>query len=193
MNKGMTKTKLRCLDEGAPFPCGLSLLASISSFAFSFSANFSYKRVERIVDSHARFGRRLNERNAVIAGHVLRSLHVHGPSRQVAFVADQHHRHVVRVFHSLDLFAVHRNVLERLGVVDGEHEQKAFAGAHVLVSHRTVLFLAGRVENVEQARFTVDHYLFSIRVFDRRVVFVHKMILSSEMRLENSCHSFRSA
>ena len=81
------------------------------------------------------------------------------------------------VFDPLYLLAVGGDVLEGLGVVDGEHEKETLASPHVLISHGRVLLLAGRVEDVQEAGLAVDDDLLSVAVFDRRVVLVHKVVL----------------
>ena len=64
----------------------------------------------------------------------------------------------------LYLLSIDINVFERLHIVHGENAEKSLARAHVLIAHRTVLLLAGRVEYVEQARLAVDYDLLPIRI-----------------------------
>lgn len=56
------------------------------------------------------------------------------------------------------------DVLEGLGVVDGKHAEEALAGAHVLVPHGAVLFLAGRVQDVQQTRLPINDHLLPVGV-----------------------------
>ena len=60
------------------------------------------------------------------------------------------------------------DVLEGLAVVDGEHAEEALSRPHVLVTHGTVLLLACRVQDVQQARLTVDHHLLPVRVLQNK-------------------------
>ena len=65
--------------------------------------------------------------------------HVDAPRWQVAFVADHHHGHLLRVLHPLDLLSVLSDVLKGLGIVDGKDDEETFPSSHVLVSHGAVL------------------------------------------------------
>ena len=57
--------------------------------------------------------------------------------------------YLLRVFDPLDLFPVRADILEALGVVDGEDEEESLARPHVLVSHGGVLLLARSVQDVQ--------------------------------------------
>ncbi len=81
------------------------------------------------------------------------------------------------IFDSFNLFSVGRNVFKGFGVVDGEDEEEAFTGPHVLVPHRAVLLLSGSVQDVEQTSLSVDDHLLAVRVLDGRVVLVNKVVL----------------
>lgn len=56
------------------------------------------------------------------------------------------------------------DVLKGLGVVDGEHTEEALPGAHVLVPHGTVFFLARCVQDVQQACLPINDYLLPVGV-----------------------------
>ena len=90
--------------------------------------------------------------------------------------------HLFRVLDPLDLLPVGGDVLKRLCVVDGKHEEKALPRPHVLVPHGAVLFLAGRVEDVEQAGLPVDDHLLAVGVLDGGVVLVDKVVLDELRR-----------
>lgn len=83
---------------------------------------------------------------------------------QVALVPDNHHGEAVLVLDSQDLLLEGRDLLEALAGCDGVDKQKALAGAHVLLAHRRVLFLAGRVEHVEEGDLVVNDALLPVRV-----------------------------
>ena len=85
--------------------------------------------------------------------------------------------HLLRVFDPLDLLPVGGDVLEGLGVVDGEDEKESLPRPHVLVPHGRVLLLSGRVKDVQEARLPVDHHLLAVRVLDGGVVLVHEVVL----------------
>ena len=72
-------------------------------------------------------------------GHVPGLLHVHLPGGEIALVPHHHHRHLLCVLDPLDLLPVGRDVLERLDVVDGEHDEESLPGPHVLVPHGAIL------------------------------------------------------
>ena len=58
------------------------------------------------------------------------------------------------------------DVLEGLGVVDGEDTEEALSCPHVLVPHGAVLLLTCSVQDVQQARLSVNHHLLPVRVLD---------------------------
>ncbi len=95
------------------------------------------------------------------------------------------HRHVFAIFNSFYLFTVLFDVFERFRIVNCEHAQKTLAGPHVLISHSTVLFLAGRVQNIQQARFAVDDHLFPVRVLDCRIIFVYETLIKLTREKKN--------
>ena len=86
--------------------------------------------------------------------------------------------HLLRILHSLDLLSVGGDILETLGVVDGEHDEESLAGPHVLVPHGAVLLLARRVQDVQQTRLSVNDDLLPIAVLNGRIVLVNKMVLN---------------
>lgn len=83
---------------------------------------------------------------------------------QVALVPDNHHGEAVLVLDPQDLLLEGRDLLKALAGCDGVDEQEALAGAHVLLAHRRVLFLAGCVEHVEERNLVVNDALLPVRV-----------------------------
>ena len=62
------------------------------------------------------------------------------------------------------------NVLEGLGVVDGKDTEEALPSPHILISHGAVLLLTCSVQDVQQTRLSVDHYLLSVGVLKEEEV-----------------------
>lgn len=60
------------------------------------------------------------------------------------------------------------NVLERLGVIDGEDTEETLPCPHVLIPHGAVLFLTCSVQDVQQAGLPVNHDLFPVRVLQKK-------------------------
>ena len=54
------------------------------------------------------------------------------------------------------------DLLEALPRGDAVHQQEAFTRSHVLLSHRGVLLLPGRIEHIEQRYLVVDHALLAV-------------------------------
>ena len=73
---------------------------------------------------------------------------------EIALVADDDYREVVLVLDAQDLLVEGGDFLERVAGGDGVHEQEAFAGSHVLFSHRTVtqIFSSKHDEKKERTR-----------------------------------------
>ena len=71
--------------------------------------------------------------------------------------------HLLRILHSLDLLSVGGDILETLGVVDGEDYEEALPGPHVLVPHGAVLLLACGVEDIQQTGLSVNNHLLPVR------------------------------
>jgi len=84
---------------------------------------------------------------------------------KIALVSDNHHREVVFVLYSQDLLLEGCDFLKALARCDGVDEKETLAGAHVLLAHRRVLFLASRVENIEQRHLIVDNALLPVRIW----------------------------
>jgi len=96
---------------------------------------------------------------------------------EVTLVADDDDGEGVAVLDTEDLLVEGTDLLEGVAGGDGVDEEEAFACAHVLLSHRTVFFLAGGVEDVEEGYFFVDHALLAVRVFDGGIVLVYEVAL----------------
>ena len=79
------------------------------------------------------------------------------------------HGDIVCVLHPPNLPSIGVNVLEALHVVDGEHDEEALPRPHVLVPHRAVLLLAGRVQDIQETGFSIDHNLGEIETGGVRV------------------------
>jgi hypothetical protein len=86
---------------------------------------------------------------------------------KIALVADDDHWEVVLVLDSQDLLLERHDLLVALPVGYRVNEQEALSRAHVLLSHRRVLFLSGCVEHIEKRDLVVDNALLAIRVCDR--------------------------
>jgi len=59
---------------------------------------------------------------------------------------------------------------------DAIDKHKAFAIANPLISKCSIFFLASSVENFQHARLTVDDDLFSVGVFDSRIISLNKVV-----------------
>jgi hypothetical protein len=84
-------------------------------------ANFSDKRIKGIIDAHASFGRGFDERYAKMASLLSGIVHVHIASRQIAFIANEDHRHLFCVLDSFDLLSIRRYVIKGFGIVDSKN------------------------------------------------------------------------
>ena len=94
-----------------------------------------------------------------------RALLADGPIHiQVALVSDDDDGKVVLVLDPQDLLLEGGNLDEARPAGDGVDQQEALAGAHVLLPHRRILFLAGGVQDIEQGYLIVDHALLAIRI-----------------------------
>ena len=106
---------------------------------------------------------------------------------QVALVGYHDHGEVVSVLYAEHLLVECADFLERAPACDAVHEEEPLAGAHVLLAHCAVLFLACRVEHIEQCWFFIDDTLLSVgvcgsecmrmRTFDGRIILIHKLVL----------------
>lgn len=56
------------------------------------------------------------------------------------------------------------NISEWFTVVNGKHTKESFPSSHVLITHSTVFFLSCSVQNVQQARLSIDDNLLSVRI-----------------------------
>jgi hypothetical protein len=83
---------------------------------------------------------------------------------QVALVANHYHREVVLVLDSQNLLLERCDFVEALLGSDRVDQEEALAGAHVLLSHSRVLFLAGSVENVEESDLIVNDALLAVGI-----------------------------
>lgn len=66
---------------------------------------------------------------------------------QVNFVAHHEHRELISVFNTQDLAMELKHLIQSPPVRDGEDQQEALAGSHVLLPHGAELLLASRVQN----------------------------------------------
>ncbi len=62
------------------------------------------------------------------------------------------------------------NIFEGLGVVDGKDTEETLPCPHVLISHGAVLLLTCSVQDVQQTRLPIDHYLLSVGVLEEEEV-----------------------
>lgn len=83
---------------------------------------------------------------------------------EIALVADDDHGEVVLVLDSQDLLLECGDFLEALAGGDGVDEQETLACAHVLLTHGTVLFLAGGIEDIEEGDFIVNDTLLAVGI-----------------------------
>ena len=88
----------------------------------------------------------------------------------VGFVANDQHRELVAVLHPQHLLVELVHLLEGLPLRQGEDEEEALPGPHVLLAHRAELLLTGRVEDVQPRHVVVDHALLRVRVLYRWVI-----------------------
>jgi len=84
---------------------------------------------------------------------------------QIALVSHDNHREVILVLHPQNLLLERGDLDETRPAGDGVDQQEALAGAHVLLPHGGVLFLAGGIQHIEERDFVVDHALLAIRVW----------------------------
>jgi len=81
---------------------------------------------------------------------------------QVAFVSDYYDGEIVLVFDSQNLLLECQDFLKALTGGYAIDEEKAFAGAHVLLAHGTVFLLAGGVEDIKKRNFLVNNALLPV-------------------------------
>jgi len=81
---------------------------------------------------------------------------------QVALVSHNNHREVILILHSQNLLLECGNLAETRSAGDGVHQQEALTGAHVLLPHCRVLFLAGGIQHIEKCDFIVNHALLAV-------------------------------
>lgn len=62
------------------------------------------------------------------------------------------------------------NVFKGLGVIDSKNTEKAFPCPHVLIPHGAVLLLTCSVQDVQETRLSINYYLFSVRVLDKKYI-----------------------
>ena len=89
---------------------------------------------------------------------------------QIALVSDDDDGKVVLVLDPEYLLLECADFLKRLSRGDAVDEQKAFASAHVLFSHRRVLLLAGGVEDIEEGDFFVNDTLLAVGICEEKLV-----------------------
>ena len=83
---------------------------------------------------------------------------------QVALVAHYDDREVVLVLDPQYLLLECHDLLVALAGRDAVHQQEPFTCSHVLLAHRRILFLTGRVEDIEERDFIVNHALLAVGV-----------------------------
>jgi len=88
---------------------------------------------------------------------------------QIALVAHDDDGEVVLVLDAQYLLLECDHLLEALPRRYAVDQQEAFTRPHVLLSHRGVLFLAGRVEHVQERYLVVDDALLAVWVCDCNV------------------------
>lgn len=157
--------------------------------SFFVLANFADERVKGIINSHSGFSGRFNKWHTVLLRHISRLVHVDGPRLEITLVANENHRDFFGILYALNLLSIRSYIFETFGTVDCKHQQKALASSHVLVPHGRVLLLTGRVQDVQQARFTVNHDLLPVGVLDRRIVLIHEVILDELYREGGLAHA----
>jgi len=111
---------------------------------------------------------------------------------EIALVAEDDDGDGVGVLHAEDLVAEARHFVKAGAGGDTVHAQEALARPHVLISHRRVLFLPRGIEDVEQAGLFVDNHLLAVRIFNRRVVLVQKVVLNQLNRQRALSHTTSS-
>jgi len=140
--------------------------------------DFTDKVAERLVDVDALLRRRLDEFATKMLGQIAALIHADLTLVfQVALVGHNDHWECVLVLHTQDLLVVRAYLLEGVPGSDRVHEKEALARAHVLFPHGSVLFLTGRVEDVQKSDLFINNALLPIRVFNRRVILVYEVLL----------------
>jgi len=137
--------------------------------------NLAHEINKNIIDIDLLLGRRLHERAVEAAREGLALLD--GDDAlvlEVAFVADQNHRHGVAVLHPQNLFAQLRQVVERRLRHDAVRHREPLPVFHVQVSHCCELLCPGRIQNFEHVLLAVDFQRFAIRIFDCGIVLLHE-------------------
>lgn len=134
-------------------------------FLSLFISNLPNESVKRVVDIVPQSCRGFVERAPELPRERLTLLHGHFPlGREVAFIAHQHQRRVLRGAHSRDQFAVLQGLLEAMSVGNGVADEEALSAAHVLIAHSCELDLASSVEDIQQCGLAIDHRLLLVRV-----------------------------
>ena len=98
----------------------------------------------------------------------------------VGLVADDQHWELVPVLHSQHLLVELVHLLEGLPLCQGEDEEEALPGPHVLLPHGAELLLAGRVEDVQPRHVVVDHALLRVGVLYRWIIIRDKIALKEK-------------
>jgi len=142
-------------------------------------ADLANEGKEPFLDVDPGFGGGLQERTIERLGQVLAfGLRDLSLGLEIALVPADDEGHLVGVFDAEDLLSECGDLVEGCSRCDGVDAEEALTRPHVLVAHGAVLLLPGGVEDIQKTRFVVDGDLFSVRVFDGRVVFVDEMVLN---------------
>jgi hypothetical protein len=148
---------------------------------------------KRVVDVDALLGGSLDALGAKALGEVAALVRLNlALVLEVALVGNNDDGEVVLVLYAEDLLVEGRNLLKRAARGDRVDEEESFTwrcyygvsaslycGAltrpHVLLPHGTVLFLASRVEDIEEGDLVINDALLAVRVLDGRVVLVDEL------------------
>lgn len=190
-NTAVMHSALSSLQYAALFTVlSLSLLVDRRSLGELKLSHHPYELVKCLIDVDAQLGTALNVGDLQLTAQLLRLFQRHDPLVvQVGLVADHQHRELVAVLYPQDLLVKFVDLIETRVIGDGEHEQKSFPGAHILLAHGTELLLAGRIENIQLRGHIVYDALFGVGIFDGGIVISYKVALyelDGDSRLANT-------
>lgn len=89
---------------------------------------------------------------------------------QITLVGNDDDGEVILVLDAQDLLLEGHDFFEGLARRNGVDEQESLAGSHVLFSHSRVFLLAGRIQDIQQSDFIIDHTLLAVGICWRKKV-----------------------
>lgn len=134
---------------------------------------------ESLVDVDALLGRRFNEFATKVFCKISALIHANlALVFKVALVGDDDDRERILILDTENLLMEGANFLEGIARGDGIYQKEALARSHVLFAHCPVFFLSGGVQNVEKCDLVINNTLFTVRILNGRVIFIHKVALN---------------